>query len=107
MFVWLSSTAIENLVIAKKERAIIRDSINNFINKIDTFLNDADTNILDLEKPFGQLNKTSVELKKSESKIEKLVQEAHIEAELQSANEAEENITSWRFTAKRKIKELS
>lgn len=40
---------IENLVIAKKERSIIRNSITKFINKIDILVNNTDTDILDVE----------------------------------------------------------
>lgn len=41
------------------------------------------------------------------SEIKKLVQKAQLDTELQSTNEYREKVPSWRFRAKRKVKELN
>lgn len=79
------------MVIANKERAIIRDSVTIFI---ETLLSDTDTNTLDIEQNLEQLKETSVELRKSDVEIKKLVQEEQLETGLQKANEYREKISS-------------
>lgn len=49
----------EYLVIAKKERVIIRDNVTKSINKIETLVHDADADNLDLEETLEQLNESS------------------------------------------------
>jgi len=95
-----------NLVVAKKERAIIRDSINRFINKLETICKDANPDVVDLEETLELLIETTAELKIKDSEIKTLTQEAQLEAELETANEYREKILTWRFRANRKLREL-
>lgn len=87
----------QNLVIAKKERAIVRESINKFIAKIETLSKDENPDMLDLEESLELLTETASELKIKDTEIKTLTQEAQLDVEFQATNEYREKIISGIF----------
>ncbi|XP_054721262.1 uncharacterized protein LOC129231039 [Uloborus diversus] len=93
---------------AKKKRGAIRASITRIITKIQNALENFNTDSSDkLEELLEHLNEKSYEIKAVDTEIESLVEEKELDAELLSAEEYRDKITTWRFRATKKLRSLT